>query len=694
MFNTSDLLFELGTEELPPKSLKKMAKSLLEGVCQNLDTLNISYKDNFFYASPRRLAFIIRDVQKKQKDTFIEKQGPLLDIAYSNFHPTKAALGFAKACGVDVKELSIIDDTTKGKRFFYRKKQKGQETKKIIANVIENVLKKLPVSKVMHWSDKNYNFVRPVHWALLLIDNELINHSFYGCKTSHFSYGHRFHHPYEIYISHPSQYVKSLENAYVLVDWEYRKLRLTESAHTLAKACNATVMLHEDLVEEINAIVEYPNTFLCSFDKKFLRVPQEVLISVIEKYQKCFVLTNQENKVINYFITISNIKSFNPKTVIDGNIKVMTARLSDASFFYDSDINRNFKGYVEKLKKVSFQKELGSVYDRTQRIVSLAQSIAEHINLTDIEQKLVHRAAYLSKADLTTEMVYEFTHLQGTMGKYYAQAYGEHELVCQAIEEQYWPKYSGDNLPTNPVAKVLAIAEKLDTLVGIFGIGKKPTGDKDPFALRRAAIGVLRILKEDRSLSITLSTLISFSMKNFSQKQLKIHDIKKYLEGFLIERLRIIYKEQGVPSNVFESVKSVQYKDIYDFNARINAVMSFRYQSICDQLSRNNKRIKHILIKNEGLNFSISPNKTLFTTPEEKSLFKVLNDMEDKFLQLIFCKKYQKALMLLSTLDDSISNFFAHVMIIDSNVKIKNNRLSLLRKISMMFNQVADLSIL
>lgn len=690
MLKAADLLFELGTEELPPKALKNMAEKLLDEVCKTLDDLEITYQYKIFYASPRRIAFIIKQLETTQKEKLIDKKGPFVNKSYDNHgNPTKAALGFAQACGVKFEELSI-NSHIKGNHLFYQVLQKEYKTQHIIAKIIENALKKLSIPKMMRWGNGEYQFVRPVHWAILLLGKDLINHSFYGCYTSHISYGHRFHAPQAIHINDAAEYVNKLEAAHVLVDWSKRKEKVINSAKALAKAHDANVMLNNDLVEEVTAIVEYPHALLCDFDQSFLRVPQEALISAIAEYQKCFALLDHNKKIINHFITMSNIDSHNPQTVIKGNNKVMTARLADAAFFYDADVKKPLESYVNKLKVVTFQKALGSVFKRTQRIALLAQAIAKEIGA---DEKLAYRAGYLSKADLATDMVYEFTNLQGIIGKHYAKVHGEENKVCQAIEQQYWPKHAGDKLPQDKVAQALAIAEKMDTLVGIFGIGKKPTGDKDPFGLRRSAIGILRILK-DHHLSINLSILIELSINTFKSSELKqAAETKTALNQFFVDRLKVIYKEEGVSAEAFEAVKAVDYSDIADFDARIKALIAFKLNTTYERLSQSNKRIVNILAKN-AVSKSYLVNKNLLQKPAENKLFKVLKSAEDKLYHLIKDKEYQEALLVLLTLDEPIAQFFEEIMVISEDKKVKNNRLALLQKISFLFHQIADLSVL
>ncbi|WP_116964481.1 glycine--tRNA ligase subunit beta [Fastidiosibacter lacustris] len=689
MLNKADLLFELGTEELPPKSLKSMAQTLVNHVGQALDQLEIGYSAKNFYASPRRLAFLIKDLQAIQKDKLIDKEGPFVDKAYDqNGQPTQAALGFADACGVRFDELSVIDHK-KGKRLFYQVKQLGSKIQDLLPGIIEDALKKLPIPKTMRWGNESHQFVRPVHWAVLMLGNEVIPAQFYGCKTANISYGHRFHNPQALVITHATAYVELLKQAYVLVDWQKRKAKIIEQAHTIANRLNAKAVLNDDLIEEVTAIVEWPHALCCDFDMHFLRVPQEALISAMEEHQKCFAIVDQNGKLLNHFITISNIDSSHPQTVIKGNNKVMAARLSDAAFFYDTDVKRPLESYVEKLKVVTFQQQLGSVYDRTLRISNLAYEIAK---LIGADALLAKRAGMLSKADLMTDMVYEFTNLQGVIGKYYANAHGEHNDVCQAIEQQYWPKYAGDKLPENKVAQAVALAEKLDTLVGIFGIGQKPTGDKDPFALRRAAIGVLRILKEHQ-LSISLLSLIKLSIATFNPKLNTQNDLENLLLQFFVDRLKVIYKDEGVTSEIFESVLAVEYSNIADFDARIQALISFKMHPVCERLAQSNKRVVNILEKN-NIKTQLNINENLFIETQEKVLFQGLLSVEDKLNKAIFKQAYYDSLIALSALDESLALFFEHVMVMDKDESLKNNRIALLQRLHAMFRKVADLSVL
>ena len=570
MSKTKNLLFELGTEELPPKSLQHLAKNLLEVVLKTLDSLNIDHQKNRYFATPRRIGFLIESVAINQPDETIKKEGPFVAKAFDhNNHPTPAALGFARSCGVNIADLTTIQ-TTKSERLVYQLTAPGKKTAELLPDIIENALKNLPIPKMMRWGDSEIQFIRPVHWVILLFDKTVIQCEILGCQASNITFGHRFHAPEPITVEYPCQYADILrETGYVIADFSARKNRLIAQTKVLALEKNATVIFDEQLIEEVTAIVEWPEALCCDFDSHFLRIPQEALISAMQNHQKCLPMLGHNGKLINHFITISNINSKTPETVISGNNKVMAARLSDAAFFYDTDVKKPLEYYLSQLKQVTFQQQLGSMFDRAQRIALLGQYIAKKIN-ADAEQS--YRAGLLAKADLTTLMVYEFTNLQGIIGKYYAKAHNESDLVCQSIEQQYWPKHSGAELPAHPVSQAVALAEKIDTLVGVFGIGQIPSGDKDPFGLRRAAIGVLRILKEKKCI-IALPEAIDYALSLYDDKL--SHKVKAPLLKFFIDRLRVIYQEASVPINVFEAVLAVDYYNVVDFDNRINAVLHF-----------------------------------------------------------------------------------------------------------------------
>jgi glycyl-tRNA synthetase beta chain len=690
MSSKNDFLFELGTEELPPKALKTLAKSLLSSVEKQLTESQIIFGKTKWYASPRRLSFSICDLDDSQQDLLIEKQGPLLSIAYKDDEPTKIGLGFAKSFGVDISTLGEID-TPKGPKLFYKTIQSGVQTVDLIEEIITKALKQLPIPKMMKWGDSDIVFVRPVHWVLAIYANKPISINILGKHSSDITYGHRFHHPEAIQITSIGEYVRKLSESMVIVDWDQRREKIVEQVKTIAKNNNYVAVLKDELVDEVCAIVEYPNAMMCSFNKNFLRVPQEALISSMEEHQKCFALL-EKNQLVENFITISNIISRKPEVVISGNQKVMNARLADAAFFFDTDLKNTLDSLLPKLESVTFHNKLGNMYQKAQRIAQTSQNIA---NLSNTDSDSAYRAGLLAKADLISDMVFEFTDLQGIIGKYYARAHGETELVSNAIEQQYWPKYSGAELPDTKVANCVALAEKLDTLVGIFGAGQKPTGNKDPFALRRSAIGVLRILR-DTGLDLVLDDVVDLAVSSYSNvNNISLaENTKDDVVSFCLERLKNMYKEEGVSADIFESVNSVDFGSIEDFNKRVLAIVLFRKLSQSQTLIASNKRVANILAKNSSsmttqydsnLN---EKNKCSY----EVTLFDRLISVQSEVLNFVSECKYFEALDTLTSLDVEISQFFENVMIIDENIEIRDNNIALLQNVYDIFTSVADIS--
>ncbi|APC96572.1 glycine--tRNA ligase subunit beta [Francisella frigiditurris] len=686
-----DFLFELGTEELPPKALKKLAQSLLSSVEEQLKEAKVSFGKTVWFASPRRLAFSILDLASEQEDVIVEKQGPFLHLAYKDGQPTQVGLGFAKSCGVELNELDKID-TPKGEKLFFKSIQEGQKTTKLLEEIIAKALKQLPIPKMMRWGDSSVEFVRPVHWVLAMYGDDVVDMTILDHKASNITYGHRFHHPEAISISRISTYKDKLAQAMVLVDWEERKALVIEQAKELAAKHGYNVVLDTDLVEEVNAIVEFPNAMLCSFNKDFLRVPQEALISSMQEHQKCFPLLDNNKKMVANFITISNIQSKKPELVTTGNQKVMNARLSDAAFFYDTDVKKPLDSFLVKLENVTFQNKLGNMLQKAKRIANTSQELAK---LSQEDGEIAYRAGLLAKADLISDMVFEFTDLQGIIGKYYAKAHGEPDVIADAIEQQYWPKYSGAELPQSKIANCVALADKLDTLVGIFGIGQKPSGNKDPFALRRSAIGILRILR-DTDLDISLEQVLDVAFSSYREVNNLVFktDIKDEIVSFCIDRFKNLYKEEGVPNDVFESVINTNFSSVKDFGLRVQAITGFLNSSSAASLISSNKRVANILAKNSqelkgAYDISIS-NKA--GNQYEINLAENIEKVTQKVHHEVSIRNYETALELLSSLDKSISDFFDNVMVMDEDDSLRKNRIALLNNLHKLFISVADIS--
>ncbi|TNF69653.1 MAG: glycine--tRNA ligase subunit beta [Gammaproteobacteria bacterium] len=688
MKETQDLLFEIGTEELPPKALKNLAESLASSLEKQLQKNGFGFEKVSYYASPRRLAVIIDKVQVAQKDKKITRQGPFVTAAFDKEgKATQAALGFARSCGVeDINQLDKVD-TEKGEKLAFDIVEKGKMLTGVIEAMLKQAIKSLPIPKMMRWGNYDYQFVRPVHWIVLMLGDHIIPIHLFGHKATDITYGHRFHAPKAITITEPKAYVESLkEQGHVLVDWDERRSMLINQANEIANQYQAKVALDEDLVEEVTAIVEYPHALAIEFDEHFLRVPQEALISAMQGHQKCFPIVDFNDKLKNYCITISNIDSQYPQAVIDGNKKVITARLSDAAFFYDTDLKTPLDSHLIRLEHVTFQKALGTMADKSKRIAELAQWIADKLN----ENKdHAFRSGILSKTDLMTEMVYEFPELQGVMGRYYAKAHGEVDEVANALYDQYLPRFSGDELPKTVISQSVALADRLDTLVGIFGVGLKPTGEKDPFALRRQALGVLRILKE-YDLKLDLNALLEKAKSLYAvhlddQSVLDVFD-------FMMERLKGIYRDEGVNPQIFESIRALNITHIGDFSRRVDAVCKFIDLPQAQVLASLNKRVAQILQKNFSGDMSDYVNADLLSESQEQSLYDQMHQVKEQVSDLLEAENYDQSLAALTELETAISQFFDHVMVMTEDEKVRVNRLALLKQLQQNLNRVADIS--
>lgn len=683
-----DLLFELGAEELPPKVLKELSLSLENSVKKSLDAANLSYEKIQSFASPRRLALIIPTLQDAQDDKKVERLGPAITAAYNDEDgtPTPAALGFARSCGVELEALTTVE-TPKGNRLAHSFEQKGESILTLIPEILEQALKALPIPKVMRWGAGDIQFVRPVHWVVLMYGEKVIPVKILGKQTGNTSQGHRFHAPKAIEIHGAASYEQQLEDeGHIIVNDVKRKEMIVSQSQMAAKKYLAEVVMEPALLDEVNAIVEYPYALCCEFPKDFLRVPQEALISSMQEHQKCFPLLNNGKKLLNHFITVSNIKCTNPKTIIKGNTKVMNARLSDAAFFYDTDLKTPLEKFVDRLENVTFHKKLGSLADKSKRVARLAGKIAKAM---DADVTHAKRAGLLSKADLMTDMVNEFPELQGIMGQYYALASKEHQDVANALNEQYMPRFSGDDLPNGKVAQSLALADKLDTLVGIFGIGLKPTGDKDPFALRRAAIGVLRILKE-KKIAISIADLTEWAMAGYKENKFA-KSTKSDVMTFMTERLKGIYKEEGVKPGEFDAVASVQPINILDFDKRIEAVRYFATMPAAENLAAANKRVRNLLEKNH-ITEQLVIDKSRLQESAEIALFEATEQSEQEINVLLKGHNYIEVLSHLAVLEKPVNSFFDHVMIMSGDLTVRRNRLALLQKLYQLFRQIADIS--
>lgn len=685
--NTVDFLVEIGTEELPPKALQKLSNAFMDGIKAGLDDAELSYGEATVFASPRRLAVRIEALQTKQSDKTVERKGPAKKAAFdAEGQPTKALQGFARGCGADVADLSEIE-TEKGTWMVYYLEQKGQLTAELLPAIVNQSLAKLPIPKRMRWGASDVEFVRPVHWTLMLLDDQVVPATILGHQTSNKTHGHRFHAPQAIEITKPSEYVSVLkEQGYVQADFEERKARIREQVEAVAQSAGGVADIDEDLLDEVTALNEWPTAVVGDFDETFLSVPSEALISAMKGHQKYFHILDKAGKLMAKFITISNIESSNPESVKNGNERVIRPRLSDAKFFWNQDRKQPLDDFLPRLKTVVFQQKLGTLYDKVERLETLVVKIGRPLGE---EAQILERAARLSKCDLMTEMVGEFPDLQGVMGCYYAQAQNEDAKVAGAIDGQYQPRFAGDQLPDSVVSQALAIADKLDTITGIYGIGQIPTGDKDPFALRRSALGLVRILIE-KELDLDLQLMIRFSLDLHSEIDTS-EALVMEIYDFIISRLKAYYAGKGVSAEQFEAVRVCAPSHPLDFAKRIEAVCQFSEMDEAESLSAANKRIANILKKVDAT-LPEEVESALFEGESERDLFDALDALRETVSTKIAERDYAGAMQLLAKIRQPVDAFFDNVMVMADDEAVKLNRLALLNQIYQLFRQVADIS--
>lgn len=685
--NTEAFLVEIGTEELPPKALKKLSEAFASGIEAGLVEAELSYGQVKVYAAPRRLAVFIEDLQTVQNDKVVERKGPAKKAGFdADGNATKALQGFARGCGATVEDLIEIE-TDKGIWMAYNLAQKGQAAEALLPEIVNQSLAKLPIPKRMRWGSSDVEFVRPVHWALMLLGSKVVPATILGHQTSNTTKGHRFHAPGELLIEHPAQYAQTLKSeGYVMVDFAERTERVRQQVIAVAEQAGGRAVINPELLEEVSALNEWPNAIVGDFDETFLAVPSEALISAMAGHQKYFHMLDSENQLMAKFITVSNIESINPASVKSGNERVIRPRLADAKFFWDQDRKNPLDDFLPRLKTVVFQKQLGTLFDKVERLEALTVKIGKPLG---VKPEICERAARLSKCDLMSNMVDEFPDLQGVMGRYYAAEQGEDSSVAEAIDAQYQPRFAGDDLPSSPVAQALAIADKLDTITGIFGIGQVPTGDKDPFALRRAALGLLRIMIE-KQLDLDLRLLIKLSLglhESVSVTETLVDEIY----DFVIGRLRAYYADQGISAEQFEAVRVCRPAHPIDFSKRIEAVKQFSQMDSATSLSAANKRISNILKKVEG-SLPDAVNSDLFEVEAEKVLWGALDALRETVSEQIAGRDYTAAIAELATIRDAVDRFFDDVMVMADNLEVRQNRLALLNQIYQLFLQVADVS--
>lgn len=686
-----DLLLEIGTEELPPLALQSLGESLLAGMLAGLKNLGLEAGESIYFATPRRLAVRINQLPLQQPPQKIQRRGPAESAAFNvEGRPTPPAEGFARSCGVDIAELQRVE-TDKGRFLYYEMEQAGRDTAECLPEIIKQALAALPIPKRMRWGSSDVEFVRPVHWVLLLLGETLVPTDILGLRTGRETRGHRFHAPEPISIKTPADYKEKLfEQGKIIVDFAERRETIRTQIELLAKKLKGQVRLaqNEGLLSEVTALVEWPVAISGSFDARFLQVPLEVLVETMQVHQKYFPVFDMQGKLSRHFITISNIESQNPERIREGNERVIRPRLADAAFFWEQDIKVPLAQYNNLLKDVIFQKKLGSLQDKVLRIVQLTGRIAVHLNG---DSKTAIRAAELCKADLMTSMVGEFPKLQGIMGRYFALAAGETETVASAIEEHYHPRYAGDRIPHSVAGQSVAIADKLDTLVGIFAIGQKPSGVKDPFGLRRAAIGVLRIII-DGNLDLDLYDLIRISAETFSAELGAAHFVDEVFD-YILSRLPGEYEQEGFSPQQIQAVISLRPVKPFDFDKRIRAVKAFTQLPEAESLSAADKRIRNILKKVDD-KIPQTVDATLLLEGAEKELHQSLTALSAGIADDCAAYEYEKALMKLASLKAPVDRFFEDVMVMTDDSRVKANRLALLTNLREQFLHIADISCL
>ena len=692
----STILFELGCEELPPKSLKPLRDALQASVTEQLTEADITFDSIKAFAAPRRLAIQIQGISDKQPDRSEQKRGPAIKAAFdSDGNPTRAAMGFAKGLGIEASELITIN-TDKGDYVGYEQVIDGQATTELLPAIFQTALDNLPIAKRMRSGASRNEFVRPVQWAVLMQDSTVIEATIQGHQTGTQTRGHRFHSPDYYTIAHANDYEQLLDGLKVVADFDKRQMLIKNQVKALADEVNADAIVPQDLLDEVTALVDFPIALRANFEARFLQVPQEALISTMQADQKYFCLTDKAGKLQPYFIFITNIESKDPNQIIEGNEKVVRPRLADAEFFFLQDQKQPLFALTESLKTRVFQDKLGTIWEKSERIAKLAAFIATLMQQQgrDINVDETVRAAILSKADLASSLVGEYPELQGIAGTYYARLNGEPEAVAASLEEQYLPKFSGDVLPKTPIGICLALADRLDTLVGIFAIDQAPTGSKDPFSLRRSAIGILRILIE-KQLPINLVALVEQAIKGYStsdgSKIAKMGDTFTQVMAFLNSRYRAMYTEQGVSVDTIQAVQAINPHMPLDFDQRIRAVQSFSKVSQASMLADSNKRVANILAKSE-VSVADNVDEPLLSEPAEQELYKAVQQAQKAVKPLLETADYTQVLQTLVSLDAPLTQFFADVMVNSDDVALKNNRLALLKQVRALFLTVADIS--
>lgn len=691
MNSTADFLVELGTEELPPTALKKLSEAFAKGITDGLMQARLGFANNVeVYATPRRLAVFVPDLETQQSDQAIEKLGPAVAAAYDKEgNPSKAALGFARSNGVEFDQLEKVT-TDKGERLCFKSISKGKSANLLLGDIVSQSLANLPIPKRMRWGSSRTEFVRPAHWLVLLLDDQLVDAEVLGLKSGKTTLGHRFHSNGSIEIPGASSYEKMLaEKGQVIASFAERRSMIAQQVEKVASELNGIAVIEDSLLDEVTALVEHPTAIAGNFDTEFLSVPKEALVSSMSEHQKYFHVVDNNGNLLPHFITVSNIQSSDYSAIINGNERVIRPRLADAAFFFATDKKHSLASLRDRLKNVIFQKDLGTVFEKTERIGLLSASIAEALGANSQDARL---GGELSKADLASDMVLEFDKMQGLAGGYYARHEGLSETVADAISSHYLPKNAGDKVPSSKEACAVAIADRIDTITGIFGIGQEPSGSKDPFALRRASIGILQIILQNQ-LVLDLRALVEQAVSQHSVIKEPVVAVDKVC-AYIFDRFTAFYQEQGVATEIIQAVRAVSKFDALDFDARVKAVSEFAKQSECEALAAANKRVGNILEKSSGALSSIPFDPTLLSDEAEKALADAIQAKQQTTQPLFESGNYQEGLLALTSLKPLIDNFFDQVMVNADDEKLRNNRLALLAGLRKMFMQAADIALL
>ena len=685
---TTTLLFELGTEELPAGELMEMALALRDNIAHGCQERDLHYGEIQWFATPRRLAVLVTALSTQAPDQKQQVLGPPVAAAKDgNGDWTPAALGFARKQRIDVSELQELP-SDKGARLGVIRTQPGARVEQCAGDIISTAVANIPMSKKMRWGRSRHEFLRPVQWLVALLDEEVLDLSLFDCTADRYTRGHRFHYPEPIALSKAADYEQALMDGFVIADFHGRRQRIEQQVIDIATSEGFKAEIDSELLDEVCGLVEWPQAIKGSFDAEFLEVPSEALISSMREHQKYFHLVDQEGTLQPLFITIANIVSSDPSVVAKGNEKVIRPRLADAAFFFNNDKKTALETRSNRLKGVVFQQKLGTLADKQKRIVELSQCLARAMGA---DAELAARAALLAKCDLVSEMVLEFPELQGIAGAYYAEHDGEPQVVSEAVEQHYWPRFAGDRLPTTLEATAVALADRLDTLVGIFGIGQTPTGSKDPFALRRASLAIIRMLIAN-DVALDLDKLIHHAVNQYPERVLE-HDPETSVKDYILERLKAWYDDQGIGVDVLRAVLATGVVNVAEIDRRVSSVHEFAQTDAAASLAAANKRVANILAKaTEQARANVDT--ALFETPEERYLFKALIESEDSLTPLLAARDYRAALAGLATLQTPVDAFFEGVMVNAEVPSIRQNRYNLLYMLRQQFIRIADIALL